>query len=90
MGSLVPLYSHIGIVPVYLVMPDFTILKNAGDDWESEPFYAHPQGYKMFLRVEADGGWSWPTWVSVYIHLMRGEFDHSLAWPFRVRSLLRS
>ena len=82
-GSLVPLYTHIGILPVFLVMPDFTILRNDGEDWESEPFYTHPQGYKMFLRVEADGGWRRPTMVSVYVHLMRGEFDNYLRWPFR-------
>ena len=81
--SLVPLYTHIGIVPIDFVMPDFKILKYDGEDWNSEAFYTHPQGYRMSLRVEPHGGSRRATWVSLYIHLMRGEFDNSLSWPFR-------
>ena len=38
----------------------------------------------MCLRVDANGwGHGAGSHVSVYVHLMRGEYDSSLIWPFR-------
>ena len=38
----------------------------------------------MCLEVHANGfGKGMGTHVSVYVQLMRGEFDHFLKWPFR-------
>ena len=72
-------------------LPEFTMFnfeerKRAGDgrDWYSPPFYTHPGGYKMCLRVRANGQFSGRgTHISLYIHLMHGEYDKSLQWPFQ-------
>ncbi len=54
------------------------------DPWHSDGFYTHPQGYKVCLRVDANGNGSGKgTHVSWFIFLMRGEFDNHLKWPFR-------
>ena len=76
------LYSHTGLPPCSFIMTNFS--KKKDEDWYSQPFYAHPMGYKMCLNVDAKG---WDTGkgthVSVFVFLMRGEFDDQLQWPFR-------
>ena len=72
------------IPPPDIVMTDFEKHKKAGDKWYSPPFYSHIGGYKMCLRVDANGhGSGEATHVSVFVHLMRGEYDDQLKWPFR-------
>ena len=54
--------------------------------WYSDPVHSHFGGYKMCLRVDAngDGGiFGESTHVSVYIHLMQGDNDDNLKWPFQ-------
>ena len=64
-------------------MPNFEEFKRDGDYWFSPHFYTHPNGYKMCLGVAADGfAQAKGTHVSVLVHLMRGEFDDQLKWPF--------
>ena len=59
--------------------------KKANDEeWFSDPVYSHFGGYKMCVRVDAngvDGGKG--THVSVCIVLMRGDNDDKLKWPFK-------
>ena len=78
------LYSqdHDGL-PI-LTMTDFKQYKANNTYWWSPPVYTHHQGYKICLRVDANG-WSIGkgTHVSVHVCFMRGEFDDSLKWPFR-------
>ncbi len=67
-----------------LVMTDFQQHKRDDDQWNSPPVYTHHQGYKICLRVFANGiiiGEG--THVTVSVFFMRGEFDDSLKWPFR-------
>ena len=46
-------------------------------------FYTHYQGYKMCIKVYANGeGDGKDTHVSVYVQLMAGEYDDQLQWPF--------
>jgi len=53
------------------------------DDWYSAPFYTHVCGYKMCIRVKPAGhGSGKGTHLSVFIHLMCGEYDEFLQWPF--------
>ena len=67
-----------------LTMTDFQQHKKDADDWYSPPVYTHHQGYRICLKVVASGHLSGAkTHVSVYVHFMKGEFDHSLKWPFR-------
>ena len=69
--------------PVDIVMDDFEKLKKSNDIWYSPPFYTHLGGYRMCLRVYANGvGTGKGTHVSVFVCLMRGEFDDLLKWLF--------
>jgi len=47
--------SHMGLLPFEIKMPNFSQHKHKSDQWHSQPFYTHPQGYKMYLRVDANG-----------------------------------
>ena len=71
------------LAPLQLVMNNFSLHKSKHDWWHSEPFYSHLCGYKMHLEAKANGnGVGRGTHVSVYVHLMKGENDASLQWPF--------
>jgi len=51
---------------------------------ESESFYSHTNGYKMYLTVCPNGhGCGSGTHLSVYCCVMRGECDDILPWPFK-------
>ena len=61
----------------------FSKLKRSNAQYNSPPFYTHPQGYKLCLHVDANGvGTGQGTYVSVFTTLMRGEHDQHLQWPF--------
>ena len=83
-SQMAGLHNHVGLVPFSFTMPDFEQKKSSNSTWYSPSFYTHPRGYKMCLRVEANG---WrdgrKSHVSVYLHMMQGEYDESLKWPFR-------
>ena len=65
-------------------MTDFEEYKREDDMWYSPHFFTYPNGYKMCLRVFANGhGPGKGTHFSVYVCLMQGEFDDQLKWPFR-------
>ena len=71
------------IPPFDIAMTDFEQHKKDCEDWFSPPFYSHTGGYKMCLRVIAKGrGRGEGTHVSVSVHLMCGEHDDYLKWPF--------
>ena len=58
--------------------------KLSGDSWYSPPFYTGPGGYKLQLRVDADGSSTAKgNHVSVCVYLMKGENDDCLGWPFK-------
>ena len=89
-GSAVPLTatvvtpSHVFVPPSTFIMTNFSHLKDNGKGWYSPPFYSHIGGYKMCLRVDANGwGDGTGTHVSAANYLMRGEYDDDLLWPFR-------
>ena len=79
--------------PCTFTMYNFDQYADSGDEWLSRPFYVRPpglrrnepnEGYKMCLGVYADGyGRTRGTrHTSVLVHLMCGEFDSNLPWPF--------
>ena len=71
------------IPPVDIVMDELRKHKSKGDVWYSPPFYSHLGGYKMCLKVYANGiGKGEGTHVSVFVHLMKGVSDDTLKWPF--------
>ena len=70
--------------PLDIIMDDFKKHKKKADIWYSPPFYTHLGGYMMCLKVYPNGiGFGEGTHVSVFVCLMRGEFDDLLKWPFR-------
>ena len=70
--------------PIKLTMTSFEQHKRNDDNWISQPFYTHAKGYKMCLRVTANGQSSGKgTHITVAVYLMKGEFDDQLEWPFR-------
>ena len=76
--------TSIPLGPPVLTMTGFQQHKKDGDSWYSPPVYTHHHGYKICLRVVANGqSAAKGTHVSVVVHFMRGEFDDSLKWPVR-------
>ena len=76
--------STVKPVGAEFIMADFDEYKRDNDSWFSPHFHTHPNGYKMCLRVFANGvGSRQGTHLTVYVCLMRGEFDEQLKWPFR-------
>ena len=67
-------------LPDEFEMINFEEHKQNRESWYSRPFYTHPQGYKMCLKVNPNGPGL--ACITVGIHFMRGEFDHLLQWPF--------
>ena len=64
-------------------MAKFSQCKESEDVFYSPPFYSHQGGYKMCVRVDANGnGSAKGTHVSATAILMRGENDDNLTWPF--------
>ena len=64
-------------------MAEFSQQKKSGKEFISPPFYTHKGGYKMCIRVDANGvDDGQVTHVSVWPFLMRGENDDNLIWPF--------
>ena len=50
----------------------------------SLPFYTHRYGYKMCLRLYPFGdGAGRETHLSLFIVVMKGDFDEILEWPFK-------
>ena len=50
----------------------------------SEPFFTSPQGYKMKMGIYPNGNKDGEgSHLSVYMHVMKGEYDSILSWPFQ-------
>ena len=70
--------------PWVIKMEGFQEKKEKSCRWFSYPFYSHFGGYKMCLRVDANGHTGGRgTHVSVFIFLMQGDNDCHLVWPFK-------
>ena len=70
-------------VPCTVRLANYLKYKSDADEFCSPPFYTSYTGYKMCINVYANGlGDGNGTHVSVYAHLMKGDNDDSLSWPF--------
>ena len=70
--------------PWVFQMEEFQEKRETNEVYFSGPVYSHFGGYKMCLRVDANGCLSAEdTHVSVFIYLMRGGNDDNLKWPFK-------
>ena len=72
---------HIHPINFCFTMDKFKHHRRKNKEWYSEPFHTHPRGYKMRIRIDAKGFES-SKFVSLYICIMRGEYDDELSWPF--------
>jgi TNF receptor-associated factor 4 len=49
----------------------------------SEPFYSHPGGYRMRVKILPNGcNDTKGAYMGLYVSILRGEFDDELRWPF--------
>ena len=72
------------VVPIEFTLRKFEHLKSTNCFWFSPSFYSHQQGYRLCLDVYSNGdGNSKGTHVSIFTHIMLGQFDDSVQWPFR-------
>ena len=73
------------LTDVEFELSNYTRHMRSQDQWYSPPFYTGPGEYKLCLRVDISGSGSGSgTHVSVWVYLMRGEYDYRLTWPFLV------
>ena len=57
--------------------------RDKGKFYYFRPFYTHSGGYKMQLRIYPSGvDHGRGTHISLYCHIMKGENDDNLKWPF--------
>ena len=86
---LIPV-SRYYLPPFIRVMNNFAKYRKESNTWYSQPFYTHPDGYKLQFVVAANGlRHGKGTHVSVHLYLMRGENDADLEWPFRRQIIVR-
>ena len=70
-------------VPRTIRLANYQKHKSDKDNFYSPPFYTSYTGYKMCLKIDANGwGDGEGTHVSVFACLMKGDNDDSLSWPF--------
>ena len=74
--------QHHNNMRVNIKMENFQQYRDSNQIWYSPGFYNSPGGYKMCLRVDANGSGK-GTHVSCYVYLMSGEYDDILEWPFK-------
>ena len=68
---------------VVFQLPGYTSKKEKNEMFYSTPFYTHSGGYKMYIKVYANGdGNGKGTHVSVFTKLLEGRYDNQLHWPF--------
>ena len=64
-------------------LPGYASKKEKNEIFYSPPFYTSSGGYKMYIRVDANGaGDGKGTHVSVCTKLLEGRYDDQLHWPF--------
>ena len=64
-------------------MTEYSVKKRNNEMFFSDSFYTHSNGYKMRLKVYANGnGSSKGTHLSIFSHLLKSPHDKNLQWPF--------
>ena len=77
-------------LPFEFTMTEFDQYKRTRDEWYSPSFYTSTYGYRMCIKVWANGYLSGQgTHLSVSGYLMLGPFDDELKWPFQGAIILQ-
>ena len=64
-------------------LTEFKKKKNNKQSFYSPSFYTSPNGYHMRIEVYANGaGGGEGSHVSVFAHVIKGQYDAELNWPF--------
>ena len=81
----VPVVEGFIPIPVTLTLDKFSERKANNESWFSPPFFTHLGGYKMCLAVHPNGftDTAKGRFVSIYLHMLNGEHDEKLTWPFQ-------
>ena len=75
---------HLNPVPPFdFTIPNISHLKKNDLLFLSPPFYSHIGGYKLSVRIRINGSQLKGWYMSVYLFMMRGEYDDELEWPFK-------
>ena len=79
----VPQVTSVSCPPVTFTIDHSSVRKAHNEQWMSPPFYTHYGGYKMCLSLYPNGTQeAYGNHISVFFHMMSGEFDDHLKWPF--------
>jgi TNF receptor-associated factor 4 len=82
-GKVANLPSQHIQVPMKYIFTNYNQNRSSENKIYSPAFYTSQKGYKMCICVFANGYWDGKgTHVSVGAHLMKGENDDYLPWPF--------
>ena len=77
------IYTNSSTPPCTRTLTRYSEYKETDSEWDSIPFYTRDKGYKLQLRVYANGrGSGKGTHLSLYVYLLKGEYDDHLQWPF--------
>ena len=77
------MYTNSSTPPCTRTLYNYTAYKKTNSEWNSLPFYSRDKGYKLELKVVANGDGSGKgTHLSFYVYLLKGEYDDQLQWPF--------
>lgn len=91
--SLKSLSNSVEISPFIWKVSPFEKLRNdaisgKNSSIHSPSFYSSSTGYRMCLRLNLNGvDSSIDKYISVFVHLVQGEYDDALSWPFRVHRI---
>ena len=70
--------------PFFFTLCNFEYYQSVDFHWQSDPFYTFPRGYKLSVTVYPHGmSKGKGTHLSLYVALLRGEYDDELEWPFK-------
>ena len=78
--------QQVQLPPFYFAVLNYEHYKRVDYRLHSSPFYSHPAGYKMRVDIFVNGySVGRGLHLSLYIFLLRGEYDDMLQWPFTGR-----
>ena len=77
------MYTNSSTPPCTRTLYNYTAYKKTNSQWWSLPFYSRDKGYKLHAEGYANGvGSGKGTHLSLYVYLLKGEYDDQLQWPF--------